>query len=1089
MPLDFDQLRSVRALELYNRLPEVYRARDWQRAFELFGEDQVRSGNAIPELESFLGIVADEIIRLRAHIGDLWDDFFIETASDWVVPYLADLLGVNLVFNAAQRNRVDVKNTIDWRRRKGILSMLAELAGDITGYNAAAAEFFENLGWSQNLNHVKRDHFQAVDLHDPYPISLIGRSNDPWLHQVDVRHPSPAGTTLGWYGIKTIGFFLSRLNSYPLTGVTAHAQGVVPGCFSFDPLGRDIPLFNHTNRQPVSAAELARDPYDFFGAKDGFAIRQHGILLAASRPITPEPTEVKELWSGFGPAQGGDPAVHLGGAGLEWMESEKFDTPMRRFKLSALWGSDFTDVSLAVLGSLTSFPVAGSLAIGAAAANPGILMLRLELAAGSDAALFPGTMVAVRNDRGAVRTADPRTSRYRDALYVYLPPAALAPGDVLNLYLAADGSTFYAHRSEPHLGAQDVTPHDLLNPDLDRTLLAARCVGQCFPARRLVNSLEPSNLADLHRTTGMRLVDEDLFAAAGRKFLIEAYTYTQKLGERIGQLPTYNEASLDPDQVKVAFHYKSLPDVDIPQGTEGTHLVLKISRAPTSTDDFFPMTELILTDRSGQALLVCLPELDFTHFSMPVWLFYDTDGASYYASNDFGHDTALSNPERGSALQFDPSDPAFGLARKSCGQVLALPGRFPLQQRTPQAANLCYWDHPKPQAPRPGQIAIDPTRGRFCFAVGQALKPASDSALGVNYLGLTVDYHEGFAHDVGALTYDRYSSLKAPENPQPTLFVSRTGDAAQGISPVFDSLAKAFNSARDGEVIQIEDSATYEQTANLVVPAGVKRMVIQSANRQRPCLHFTSGAKLQVAAGMDELRLNGLFISGAALEIADASQVRQVDLIACTFDPQASDTALAAGEGLNPRPVCQVSLCRCIGGGLKLGRGVAELVVSDSILDRSGQVVLGDLAGGEAHVQAHLERATLFGTAKVHQLYASECLLVDPFTVSDQQTGCLRYSRYQVGSRLPRRYRCVPADNSSSVVDPLTPAFNSRRFGRPDYAQLHQACPEVIQTGAENGSEMGASQGALAALRVSNLGVKLDEYLPVGLTPAVIFVS
>jgi hypothetical protein len=36
---------------------------------------------------------------------------------------------------------------------------------------------------------------------------------------------------------------------------------------------------------------------------------------------------------------------------------------------------------------------------------------------------------------------------------------------------------------------------------------------------------------------------------------------------------------------------------------------------------------------------------------------------------------------------------------------------------------------------------------------------------------------------------------------------------------------------------------------------------------------------------------------------------------------------------------------------------------------------------------------------------------------------------------------------------------------------------------------MGAFHGALAALREKNLGVKLDEYLPVGLTPAIIYTT
>jgi hypothetical protein len=1080
MPLD---LRAARARELYDRLPEVYRARDWQRAAELFGDARVRAGIAKPELETVLGLVADQILRLRDHIGDLWDDFFIETCADWVVPYLGDLLGVNLVFNAAQRNRIDVKNTIDWRRRKGTLRMLAELAGDITGWGAAAAEFFEDLGWAQNLNHIKLDHVQAPDLRDPYPLSLLDTAHDPWLHAVDVRRPEGS---VGRYGIKTVGFFLARLNAYPLGGVTPRAQGTVAGAFTFDPLGRDVLLFDRAGRLPITAPAYARDPYAFFGSKRGFAVRQHGILVASDRPATPEPTEVAAMWSDFGPANMGGPAVGLSAAGLEWMEPEKFETPMRRFKLTALWGRDFADPGMVTLGTLTSFP--GTFTFGAAAPSPGVFMLRLELDAGSDSALFPATLLAVRNDRVDRRVADSREGRYRDVLYIYLPEVSLDPGNVLNLHVAADGSTFYAVRAAPHVGPADVTPNDILNPSLDRTLLARAGLGQCVPTRRLTYLLEPSEIANLHRVAGLRLADEHLFQGAGRKFLIEARMYVQDLtrinspDNLVGQLPTYDDLGAGLS----AFHYKPNPAISI---GEGDRIVLKLSRAPASTDTFFPMTDLIVTDRGGQALLVALPELDFDSaanpaFSQPAWLFFDTGGATYYASTDFGHDTALGKPERGSAIRLDPQEVNAGLARKSAGQVLALPGKFPLQQRTPLYADLCHWDHPKPRPPRSGQLAVDPERGRVCFATGEVPATPLDGGL----LALGMDYHEGFMHDVGALTYDRYASLKPPENPAPTRYVARSGDGDCGPAPVHATLAEALIAAEDGDVIQIQDNATYEQSADLAVPASVRRLVIQAANRQRPCLRFTGGARLIVAGAMEMLRLNGLLISGAALEIADASQVSQVELIGCTFDPNAKDVALIAGEGVSPKPLAQISLCRCIAGGLKLGRGVAELVVSDSILDRKDRVAIGDLTGGEAHLLAHLERTTIWGMAAVHQLYGSECLLLDLFAVGNRQAGCLRYSRYQVGSRLPRRFQCVPADNDLAA-NPVTPAFNSRRFGRPDYAQLHPACPEVVLTGAENGSEMGAFVGALAALREKNLGLKLDEYLPVGLKAALIDVT
>jgi hypothetical protein len=253
---------------------------------------------------------------------------------------------------------------------------------------------------------------------------------------------------------------------------------------------------------------------------------------------------------------------------------------------------------------------------------------------------------------------------------------------------------------------------------------------------------------------------------------------------------------------------------------------------------------------------------------------------------------------------------------------------------------------------------------------------------------------------------------------------------------------------------------------------------------------------------MDLLRLNGLLMTGAEanlssdkkklglVEIARAGLVKQVELIACTLVPAATarDLSVVARDVGPPNPVAQISLCRCIVGGLQLSRGVAELVASDSILDRSGQVVLGDTEGAEAGSVVHLERATVWGRIRVRQLYASECLLVGEAIVGDRQAGCVRFSGYEVGSSLPRRFRCVPAENLPGV-DAVSPAFNSRRFGRPDYAQLHLACPETIRTGAEDGAEMGAMHGALASLREKNLLFKVDEYLPVGLSPALTFVT
>jgi hypothetical protein len=68
----------------------------------------------------------------------------------------------------------------------------------------------------------------------------------------------------------------------------------------------------------------------------------------------------------------------------------------------------------------------------------------------------------------------------------------------------------------------------------------------------------------------------------------------------------------------------------------------------------------------------------------------------------------------------------------------------------------------------------------------------------------------------------------------------------------------------------------------------------------------------------------------------------------------------------------------------------------------------------------------------------------------------------------------------------LVPLFNSRTFGRPDYAQLAAACPQEILTASEAGAEVGAFASALNTIRLGNLEIKLQEFLPVGLSALVI---
>ena len=48
------------------------------------------------------------------------------------------------------------------------------------------------------------------------------------------------------------------------------------------------------------------------------------------------------------------------------------------------------------------------------------------------------------------------------------------------------------------------------------------------------------------------------------------------------------------------------------------------------------------------------------------------------------------------------------------------------------------------------------------------------------------------------------------------------------------------------------------------------------------------------------------------------------------------------------------------------------------------------------------------------------------------------------------------------------------------------ACPPEILSGSESGAEMGAFAGAQNTIRLNNLNLKLQEFMPVGLSALVL---
>ncbi|MDX1530746.1 MAG: phage tail protein, partial [Rhodothermales bacterium] len=240
---------------LYRLLPAVYRIRDAEQA-----RDPEEGG----PLRALIDVLAQQAAVVERDIDRLYDNWFIETCDEWVVPYIGDLLGVRNLHvveaGADFSQRARVANTIGYRRRKGTATMLEQLARDTTGWPARAVEFFELLATTQHVNHVRLHNVRTPDLRDTAQLELIGTAFDTAAHTADVRRIAEGR---GRHNIPNVGLFLWRLQPYVVPLSEARAAADPPdGRYRFHPFGLDVPRFNppQTEREITHLAEEINVP-------------------------------------------------------------------------------------------------------------------------------------------------------------------------------------------------------------------------------------------------------------------------------------------------------------------------------------------------------------------------------------------------------------------------------------------------------------------------------------------------------------------------------------------------------------------------------------------------------------------------------------------------------------------------------------------------------------------------------------------------------------------------------------------------------------------------------------------------------------
>lgn len=1091
---------------LYELLPALYRVRD-------------ENG----ELRDFLNVLAAPLAELRQNIEELHGDLFIDTCNDWVIPYLAEMVGVELIFPDAASNRRDVRGAVSWRRRKGTRQALEEMASDLSGQMVVTHEGWKRLLLVQDLNQLRTER-TVTDVRQPLLAEGATGPLDGAFHVVDARGISAKS---GRYHPEHVVHWLHPTALFPVREGTPleltrrDTNGVVQDPdlrYAVHPLGvrQALRVRRSHPADPVPTDRIppvhfARAPGDWFDQEGAdvsrFSIRLSGLPAAVAAPVRElrQPSRVPADASLIGSRVDATllevtPGPLTGGVSIE-----VFAVPLGAGNLPTV-ASGRMRGGLRVLAQGQGAPLDTSPDLSAVSSP--VAMLCLKPSSGA-VAHFPGAVVELvgnavdaRQESRVVNLAE--DGFLRGALLVEVPRTWVHGQRWF--YLAADGSLADAQSAQALTGGlpPDVsleTVEDVLSlPDQTRAVgpgaawppLRASAVGERM---RRVPGAPGRGPVFLHggpvlRRNGSALEAHEGDNAVGLVFAARipsgagsAYAPFFRL-RWTGANPFDSDAFdvLDADGAPVEGDAARLRLAQVAAMREeyALDIELVVRFEGDTVGLVLPPCEVSFTSDDGQTILIHLPALETAASLATDW----KAGPEPWTRRSL----AVSVGADGSTRFVDGGR----LARWSLGSVAPL-NTATLRRRLVRYRNLCGWDREQPAAvpPKlmpptpPGRLDVDPEHGLFALAKAESPRPwplRTPSTFRPS--PVTVDYLEGSTDHMGARASSR-DPLLGKRQPTPTRLVSASGRLHSGAPatwherPLYTQLSAALAAIAAEmasgtnpleEVIQFEDSATYEELSQLQwpkPPAGRSvTLILQAADGQRPVLRLAA-PWVENSGVYESLTLRGLAVVGEKVMVPAA---RQVALEFCTL----GDVYLQAPADGD----AEVEVFRCMTGLLSL-TGPGMVRVSDSVLDASGRVLLMTQGTCELDRVTVLSQGAGLGglpPSEVRVLEATHAIFNHKVAVQDRFQGCIRYSRVEAGSVLPRKHR----------VTQVPARFVSRDRADPAYARLAPDCAKEIVRGAEDGSEMGAFHGVRLGQRQDALLRRLVDFTPAGLVTGIV---
>jgi hypothetical protein len=314
---------------------------------------------------------------------------------------------------------------------------------------------------------------------------------------------------------------------------------------------------------------------------------------------------------------------------------------------------------------------------------------------------------------------------------------------------------------------------------------------------------------------------------------------------------------------------------------------------------------------------------------------------------------------------------------------------------------------------------------------------------------------------------------------------SAEGDSFERV-PSFGDALRAAESASGSVRIVLRGSGTHAAQSGgwtFRPQPWLTQLYVESAPGGRPTL--ASSLRVLPRRRRHEpplaVELRGLNVGariGCARDMA-------LTIVSCTLRPVAfgggawsigeagTRSASAAAKNENATHFGTIRIVRSIVGGARLGRNTT-LTVEDSIVTDPIAPELPDERGPKLAAM----RSTFLARVDVEELTASDALFDAEVTVRTRSAGYARYCVARPDAELPLTYKCFRTARQ---------LLASATYGHFRFARLRHDAPKEVRAGSSTGSEMGAYGTYAEAHRVANLHRAMEEYLPEGVTPHVVY--